>query len=56
MNITDYLDMTFYRHAKGETVAKDNTDTFFVVKPNRELVPVASIEEMEDVFDRLRKK
>lgn len=56
INIAGYLGMTYYRHPNGETVAKDPDDLFFAVMPDESLKDVTSIEEVEDIFDRLRKK
>ena len=54
MNLFEYPGLTYFRNQYGEIVVKDDTD-FFVVGKRRELIPAKSIEEMEDILDRLRK-
>ena len=56
VNIAGYLNMTYYRHPNGETVAKDPSDVFYAVMPDEKLKGITSIEQLEDIFDRLRKE
>lgn len=54
LNLFEYPGLTYFRNQYGEIVVKDDTD-FFVVGKRRELIPAKSIEEMENILDRLRK-
>ena len=50
------LKLIFYQHPNGETVMKDGKDAFHAIMPDGSLKSVTSIEQLEDIFDRLRKK
>ena len=50
------LNLKFYRHANGEMVMKDGKDAFHAIMPDGSLKSVTSIEQLEDIFDRLREE
>ena len=50
-----YPGLTYYRHPNtGEVVVRDATHLFFIIGPDRSLIPAESLEELEERLDKLR--
>ena len=52
-SVDDKVVLSFYRDSRGNVIAKDANNAFFLVKDEKTLIPVESIEELEDLLDKL---